>query len=355
MLKNWLFGLFIGFFVAGGAQADATIPDADIAGSADSEVVGRLAGSFIVDYMTRDFDEMTFPLSALKAVPGETDAHNNTRFRPQSEKTVEGARTRIVYLNAAGSSSLQVMRAYQAELADKGGVELFTCSGEECGGAPNRASSGGGGKMSLGQYLWPEENLTAALYSNAYCTQTSRISDQRYALVHLPEANAFVSIQAFQIDVPSNCKAINAGTVSILDIVQVEQLAAEIVTVKAAEMAAEISDTGKIALYGILFDTDKTEIKPGSQATLAEIAGLLTADPALRLLIVGHTDTVGSYDYNADLSRRRAESVVTALLKDYGIARDRLFPVGVSFASPVASNLTEEGRAKNRRVELVRF
>ena len=76
---------------------------------------------------------------------------------------------------------------------------------------------------------------------------------------------------------------------------------------------------------------------------------------SLRLLIVGHTDTQGSYDYNADLSRRRAESAVTSLVKDYGIARERLFPVGVSFASPIASNQTEEGRAKNRRVELVKF
>lgn len=355
MLRNGILGLLFSLLAGGGVHADATIPNADIAGSADSEVVGRLAGSFIVDYVVRDFDEMTFPLSPLLPVKGETDRHNNTRFRPANEKVVEGARTRIVYLNSAGSSPLKVIRAYQAELAGKGGVELFGCKGEGCGGSSVRASAGGGGQMSLGMYLWPEDNLNAPYHSDAYCAQTSKISDQRYGLIHVPEASAFVSVHTFVFDAISGCKAINGRTVTILDIVKVEQLEAEFVTVKASEMAAEISNTGKIALYGILFDTDKADIKPGSHSTLVEISALLAEDASLRLLIVGHTDTQGSYDYNADLSRRRAESAVTSLVKDYGIARERLFPVGVSFASPIASNQTEEGRAKNRRVELVKF
>jgi outer membrane protein OmpA-like peptidoglycan-associated protein len=73
----------------------------------------------------------------------------------------------------------------------------------------------------------------------------------------------------------------------------------------------------------------------------------------LKLLVVGHTDNVGSYGFNMDLSQRRAAAVVAALAGRFGIARDRLSPVGVSYASPVASNRAEEGRAKNRRVELV--
>jgi outer membrane protein OmpA-like peptidoglycan-associated protein len=203
--------------------------------------------------------------------------------------------------------------------------------------------------------LWPPENISGQDFSNSRCAQLNGIADQRYTLIHVPKLQAYMSIHAFQFTGGTFCNAIKGRTISIVDIVQVEELEAEFVTVQAEEMAAEISGTGKIALYGILFDTAKADVKLESTATLSQIAGLLTGDPALRLLIVGHTDTQGSYDHNLDLSRRRAASVVQSLASDHGIARERLFPVGVSFASPVASNATEEGRAKNRRVELVSF
>jgi outer membrane protein OmpA-like peptidoglycan-associated protein len=117
-------------------------------------------------------------------------------------------------------------------------------------------------------------------------------------------------------------------------------------------MARRITADGRIALYGILFDTDSATIRPESEATLAEVAKLLQVTPSLKLLVVGHTDTQGSFSYNRSLSQHRAESVA-ANLRAKGIAADRLFPVGVSFAAPVASNASEDGRAKNRRVELV--
>ena len=91
---------------------------------------------------------------------------------------------------------------------------------------------------------------------------------------------------------------------------------------------------------------------PYSEATLSEIAKLLQEKPDLRVLVVGHTDTEGSFEYNRSLSQRRADSVVSNLAEK-GISKERLFPVGISFASPVATNATEEGRTKNRRVELV--
>ncbi len=83
------------------------------------------------------------------------------------------------------------------------------------------------------------------------------------------------------------------------------------------------------------------------------MAKLLKAFPDLRVLIVGHTDSTGDREYNMGLSRRRAEAVVKSLRDHYGIAASRLIPAGVGMLAPVASNRTEEGRAKNRRVELV--
>ena len=108
------------------------------------------------------------------------------------------------------------------------------------------------------------------------------------------------------------------------------------------------------ALYGIHFDTNRAELKPESDGALQEIAKLLKQEATLRLLVVGHTDNVGGFDANLALSERRAAAVFEALTSRYGIAPARLRAVGVGMAAPVAHNDTENGRAKNRRVELVR-
>jgi outer membrane protein OmpA-like peptidoglycan-associated protein len=119
-------------------------------------------------------------------------------------------------------------------------------------------------------------------------------------------------------------------------------------------MAGDIGSSGKVAIYGIYFDFDKAEVKPESEPALAEIAKLLQADATLKLYVVGHTDNAGGYDHNMKLSQQRAEAVVRELTSKYRIAAVRLKPRGVGSLAPVTSNDTEEGRAKNRRVELVK-
>ena len=94
-------------------------------------------------------------------------------------------------------------------------------------------------------------------------------------------------------------------------------------------------------------------IKPESRPTLDEIAKLLRAQPQLNVVIVGHTDSQGTFDHNMDLSRRRAEAVAAELAKSYKIAAARLRTAGVGFLAPVGSNASDDGRALNRRVELV--
>lgn len=125
------------------------------------------------------------------------------------------------------------------------------------------------------------------------------------------------------------------------------------VTVNAAALADGLRTTGHVAVYEILFDTGKTDLKPESQQAIAEIAKLLQADPALKLHVVGHTDNVGGFDMNMALSQGRAEAVVKDLVGTHGIDAARLHASGVGPLAPVAANGTEDGRAKNRRVELV--
>ncbi|SEL17676.1 OmpA family protein [Roseivivax marinus] len=103
----------------------------------------------------------------------------------------------------------------------------------------------------------------------------------------------------------------------------------------------------------IYFDTNEATLTPKSDAALAEMAKLLSDNPDIDVYIVGHTDTVGGYDFNLDLSRRRAQAVVDALVGSHGVSADRVVPAGVGPLAPVASNATGDGQARNRRVELV--
>ncbi len=121
----------------------------------------------------------------------------------------------------------------------------------------------------------------------------------------------------------------------------------------AASLRKGLAQTGHIAIYDILFDTGKADIKPQSENALKDIAKLMSMDAALKLHVVGHTDNVGNIASNMKLSEARAAAVVEALTKTHKISANRLTAFGAGPYTPVASNKTEEGRAKNRRVELV--
>lgn len=126
------------------------------------------------------------------------------------------------------------------------------------------------------------------------------------------------------------------------------------VTANAASWSSDIANNGHAAVYGIYFDVDKAEIKPESDPALQEIAKLLQKDVQLRIYLVGHTDCTGEFVHNMKLSEARANAVMNVLLGKYGVAAARLKAYGIGSLAPVASNDTEEGRAKNRRVELVK-
>jgi OOP family OmpA-OmpF porin len=148
-------------------------------------------------------------------------------------------------------------------------------------------------------------------------------------------------------------EARNGGSGEI-DLRIVERQAMEqTIQANAASLLSDITTTGHAAVYGIYFDTDKAEIKPESESALAEMAKLLKNNTTLNVFIVGHTDNSGTFEHNMKLSQDRAASVLNALVGKHGIAAARLRPYGVASLAPVASNKTEDGKAKNRRVELV--
>jgi OmpA-OmpF porin, OOP family len=279
----------------------------DIAGSKDHPLISRYPGMVITNYTSNDFNEFVFPLGKLNPTAGPF----------AKSLKVEGKVTRIYYEYPAGRSTLEVFRNYEAALKQSGFVVLFTCDSE---------ATCGFGDIHLVQERserWDgqQRHLSAKL---------SRSSGDVYVSIHI---NNQYGVQ--------------------LDVIEPKPMEGGLVAVDAAALRKEISVNGHIAVYGVYFDSGKADVKPESDPALAEIAKLLQQNANLKLYVVGHTDAVGNMKSNMDLSQRRAEATVKVLTGQYGIAASRLQAWGDGPTSPVATNKTEEGRAKNRRVELV--
>jgi OOP family OmpA-OmpF porin len=287
----------------------------DVKGSKDHPLVSRYPGLVISGYVVAEFDQFSLPLGKLKS--------DGT---PEKSQHLEGKITRIAYDAPAGRSILEIYRNYEDALKKAGFETLFACANNQgCGhGAPTLFAAKGPDDWSWGA---GQQYLSAKL---------SR-----------PEGDVYVSLHVGQWG------DLASGSAILLYVVEVKPMEGGFVTVDAGALARDIARTGHSAVYGIYFDTAKTEVKPQSDAALKEIAKLLQQDAQLKLLVVGHTDSVGTLASNMDLSKRRADAVVQALTIRYSVAPARLIAQGAGPLAPVASNKTEEGRAKNRRVELV--
>jgi len=321
--------LIVGFLCLMAAVFASGSLFADIEGSADHPGVKRYEGSEIVKYTFHEYNDLTVALGRARSSSEIEEAMN-----------VEGAVTRLTYKIPIGRSPLEVIRNYEQDLQADGFTVLFAGSTKDLGSYFAEAAG-------YKEIRWPPNvpALTLNSDSQRYLVMEKK-NDQRSLLVALYAVeNRFWA---------SNLKDVEKGQVLLqVDIVERTEMEQKMVTVAAAEMASAIAAAGSIALYGIYFNIDKTDLKPESEATIAEIAILLNDNQDLNLLVVGHTDNAGSFSYNRELSEKRAATVVDELVRRHGLQTDRLRPVGVSYACPVASNKTEEGRALNRRVELV--
>lgn len=192
----------------------------------------------------------------------------------------------------------------------------------------------------------PSSQQVVRNYTNAIRTIGGEVTDEN-------RWNGSMKVMAGNQEVWVHVSGDGGGSYRVW-IVEKEAMEQDVVA-SAAALSEGIDRTGHVAVYGIYFDVDRTALKPESQKAIAEIAKMLTENPGLRVLVVGHTDMTGSLEHNMELSQGRAASVVDALVQDHTIAAERLVPEGVGPLAPVAPNDTEEGRALNRRVELVRL
>ncbi|MEL6265120.1 MAG: OmpA family protein [Pseudomonadota bacterium] len=294
-----------------GLAAPAPAVAQDVAGSADHPLIGRFEGAVITGYDARAFDEYRFPQGPASGDLADTFA------------TVEGVTTRIAYTVAGDASIAEVARAYAIRLEEAGFETVFVCADDACGGA----------RFANEVERFPLPRMIVDPFNFRYRGARRRVEGG--------ETHAAV---LFSVD--------SARRVRV-QVTVVETEAMTLRMVDAAAMASEIAETGRVALYGIQFDTDESRIRPESEPTLAEMAAFLKGNPGLEVVIVGHTDNQGSMAYNLGLSARRAEAVRDALATRFGIAAGRMAHAGAGFLAPVAPNTTPEGRALNRRVEII--
>lgn len=308
---------------------------ADTMGS-DYESIPRVTGSEIYGYAATGYDVGTF-------FTKDPAADSNKKVIINEP---EGARTRILYMLKPGDTPIMAMRNYDVALAELGEVsERFHCR-NDCS------------NHKLSTTLWtkdtmvPTEGLQSPFYMLGF-THNYGNASYKYVEVVTDESKFHIGIFAAVLGAKNPSVDFRNRTAVLVEILEIEDFEPTLEFVDASQMQSEISQVGYIALYGIQFNNNEATYTPESETTLNEIAKTLSADPALHLYVVGHTDDVGALDYNNDLSRRRAEKVVNALVTS-GISQERLTPIGIGPAAPIGSNDSEEGRALNRRVELVK-
>jgi len=315
----------------------------DQPGATDSPLTGRYKGAALILQTHKDFDAL-----ALPSDPAVGEDYDDKRHFSKLV-TVQGEVTRSIYVSPTGRSVLEVVKNYRDALIAKGYAPVFECAGAACGPSfrklkyawDNKAAQVAGEKIDHSR-----QGFVQAVFDAA--------KDLRYSL--LAKNGAYVALFG----------GLNAGggfgdasqalsdRVSVLvEVVTPKAMDRNIVVLDASAIGNSLANDGAVSLYGLYFDTDKAVLQPASKPQLDQLAQFLKANPAIQAYVVGHTDNQGALDHNMALAAARAKAIADALTATYAVASARLTPKGVGPLAPAASNSSEAGRAKNRRVQLV--
>ncbi len=301
----------------------------DIKSGKDHPLISRFAGSQLDGFQEIGFGQGVFYLPNSAALAKEL----------QSDKplTVEGKVTRLLYLVPKGKSPLEVHRNFEMALKSAGVTIKTSVNGKGASWDTTEHWNKNFSKMTFEGRWWED----VSPFSRGDGLYVYGVLNRGGSLWHV----SVLTVQNFHESEQQAAVAIQ--------IIEPVAMQTGQVTVNANAMKQGLSTEGKIALYGLFFDTGKADIKPESKSQLDEMAKLLQGSPAFKVYIVGHSDNQGALDGNIALSRARAQAVVDALIKTYKVDTKRLAAAGVASYAPVSSNASEAGRAKNRRVELV--
>jgi OmpA-OmpF porin, OOP family len=321
-LKTLIYVSLSLLFTAGFATAQN-----DVSGSEDHQLISRYPGSIIEWYDVQEFDRYKIAVGPV------------TGYRTIDDwVSVEGKVTRIFYTLSGKRSSNEVYLNYLKALK-KNGFEIIA------DGMFSSSNVRGeiGARGWLGVYF--AKNTIPPGVPLLQGSSTSRGSAFVAGKLTKNNANIYVAVSLAQYS--------DEKIYYMIDIIEEQPVEDEFIFVNADVMKNEIEANGKIALYGIYFDTNKATLKPESEPTFKEIVTLLEDNPKLNIYVVGHTDMTGSLKHNMSLSDARAKSVINELTGKYDISKNRLTAKGVGPLCPVTTNKNESGRKMNRRVELV--
>ncbi|TRZ47984.1 MAG: hypothetical protein D4S01_11195 [Dehalococcoidia bacterium] len=286
----------------------------DIEGGKDYPLVSRFKSSVIEWYQNKNFDR--YFILSLKD-------HKISNYE------IDGKTTRIQYSVGKEHSVFEIYKSYENALKKTGFDILTMLDDKNCG-------------VNLQERLY--NSGLNGLNKLPYAASGPGDDEFVYLAAKKKVDNKDIYIVAYIANERGNLLV-------TFDAIEVQAMDDDLVTVK--NISEDITSNGHIAIYDIHFDTGKSDIKPESADALKNIAEYLNAHSDKRFLIVGHTDNVGDFVVNLKLSQERANSVTNKLVTKYGVKAEQLKAYGDGSTAPVASNSTDEGKAKNRRVEIV--
>jgi OOP family OmpA-OmpF porin len=329
---------------------------ADVVDAKDYPQLKRFKDSDLISYETKTYDEYLVPL----------DNYNMEANTFNKLEKIEGKVSRYVYRIPAGRSSLEAIRYYEDALEDSNITKIFELTPDQFKNENKFEDKFFmQNKTDISNLMSPlTEGTQVPRYIAAQSNNKTTDKSTTVSILAVERINELSWTKPEMKDPKKEAIALNAGeTLVAVDIIEsgYHPVASQLAptppvistdTPDADSMAKQLDATGKIDIYGIYFDINKTTIKAESAPTLEEVAKLMKQNPNLSLKIGGHTDSTGPVEHNLELSEGRAEAVMNQLVKKYGVEKTRLQSEGFGDSKPVASNDTEEGRSKNRRVEL---
>jgi outer membrane protein OmpA-like peptidoglycan-associated protein len=274
----------------------------------DHPMLTRIPGAYIDEYQQVEF--------------GETSLVTGILDKQHQVKTYQGRITDIGYTLPRGYSEFEVDANYQNALKQLGFIEQYSCLAKACG-------------------------KTSQLYHHMKLLKSNGMDDsQRYRLYQLQRPQGNVQVMTFVI-------GYNNGLSAEIRIIEQTDLNDKRVAIDLEGLTNKLAETGHVALEGLIFKFDSDELEAETIDVIKVVAQYLQSHPKQQFYVIGHTDDQGSQAYNYTLSEKRAAAVKSILQQQFSIPVSQLEAKGIGEYAPVANNLNEAGRHKNRRVELV--
>ena len=310
------------------------IAQTDVEGSQDHLIITRYPNSYIAyfeEVKFREYDLAIGPVTGYKFI--------------ENREKIGGQLTRIFYQIDASPEKVSVSEVFldYVQALEKEGIMIMAK-----GSFPNRnvKKEVGGGSwigVALGPNGFPNGEAPSKLFAG---TSTVGGSFSIIGKLEQPDGLVYIAIYGKRFS--------DEELIFHIDIIETKTADIGQVDVNPDYIKKEIDKKGSVSIYGILFDFNQSKIKPESDSTLMAIAGYLNNNPEVKLIVVGHTDMKGSFEYNMKLSGERATAVKNALVNKYKIDQSRLSTHGMGYLSPKSNNTSDSGRTLNRRVELVK-